>query len=122
MLFHGLLEFFEYRVEIGENRAVVGAFFEHMVEQTDADHKFFGVFVGNVAFGGYVFGHFAKIVMAAEVETHHLFDFSVHNFGDVEVVRPFFLITVTIHSSIAFWLCKEITSIAGLSFFPLTSF
>ena len=46
MLFDGFFEFFEYGIEIGEDDIVVGTFLQYVMQKTDAQNEFFGMFVG----------------------------------------------------------------------------
>ena len=101
MLFDGFFEFFEYGIEIGEDDIVVGTFLQYVMQKTDAQNEFFGMFVGDIALGGNLFGHSAEVVMAAKVETHDIFDFTINHFRYIEMVGTFFfVVTFTVHSSV----------------------
>ena len=70
-----------------------------MMHQTESHGEFFGMFFGDIALGGDFLCHGGKVVVASEVETHHILDFAVAHFGDIEVIRAFFFIAfaITVH-------------------------
>lgn len=92
-----VLEVVELAKEFGE-RLFLGIFLQSVVEKPDAENELLGVLCRNGLFLLGQLGQSGEVMMAAEIEVHDFLNFTVDYFRDVEVVRTFLFVAVTIHN------------------------
>ena len=97
----GVLEGVEGGSEVGEER-IVGILLEHMVQEAYAEHELFCMLVAEVVVLFCEFYESGEVVVAAEVEAHHVLDFAVDYFSHVEVIGTFGFVAVAVHSVLNF--------------------
>ena len=103
-LFAGSLESLFELVELSEEtgeESVVGIFFKGVMKQTEAENELLSMLLAEVLVCLGALGEGCQVVMAAKVEVHDFLNFTVHHFGDVEMIRTFFFwgIAITVHNS-----------------------
>lgn len=78
------------RLEIG----IVGIFFQCVMQQADTEHKLTRVFLRHTLFLLGKACQSGEVVVTAKIKTHHFLNLSINHFGNIEMVRTFFFVTV----------------------------